>query len=175
MIPFTATLSAAAVTAAAHDMLWLKASTNVSCAVRRIFVGQYSDVGDAMAEMLSIQVIRGYTTSPTGGAAITPAPLDGRRPAFGALGAGEECRGNDTTLATTGTPEIIIAETFNVMGGWYWRCPDGDHLLPRSQSRSIWLDPGETLAVRLPVAPVDALTMAASMDFDEMELQDVNK
>lgn len=171
-IPFAAALVADAMAAAVTDILWLKAPSLNSIAVRRIFVGQYSDFADAQAELLSIQVIRGYTTSPTtGGAAITPRPFDSRRPAFGAQGTGEECRGGDTGLAADGTPHILVAETFNVMGGWYWKAPENDHLLPRSKSRAFWLDPGETLVVRTG-APADALTVNASMDFDEQQLDD---
>ena len=173
MIHFTATGSALAVSAAAHDMFWLKASSVNSIAIRRIHLGQYSDPGDAEAEMLSVQAIRGYTTSPSGGAACTPRAADTRRPAFGAEGTGEECRVNDTTVATTGTPHILAAEAFNVMGGWYWRVPDGDHLLPRKLSRAIWIAPGETFALRI-TAPADALTMNVSVDFDEMTTTDVD-
>jgi hypothetical protein len=40
---------------------------------RLLRLGQYSDAGDASAEMLSVLVMRGHTTSGSGGSSATPA------------------------------------------------------------------------------------------------------
>ncbi len=174
MIPYTAALVADSMAAAETDILWLKPASVNSIAVRRIFIGQYTAEADAQADMISVRIIRGFTTSPnTGGSAVVPAPLDSRRPAFGAQGTGEECRGGDTVLATGGTGVVLVAETFNVMGGWYWRAPDNDHLLRRPKSRAIWLDPGETLAVRLLTTDI-TINVNATIDFDEMQIDEID-
>lgn len=66
---FSATFSAVAVSAA-QDLFEIVAPNTSRVAIRSISLGQYSDAGDAQAEMLSVPLIRGYTTS--GGTSVTP-------------------------------------------------------------------------------------------------------
>lgn len=117
-------------------------------------IWQTSDFKDAEEEILQVQVIIGYTTSGSGGAAAT----------VGRLYAGEtaasftaECR--NTTLATTGTAYIVHADGWNVRAPYIWTPPVdwepfGTQAVP--------------LYVRLPVAPADSLTMNAMIKVREL-------
>lgn len=71
-----------------------------------------ADVGDAAEEMLQLSVIRGYTTSGSGGSANTPTPLDAIDTA-----AGFAAEINNTTIASNGTPITCWS------GGWNIRVP----------------------------------------------------
>lgn len=159
---FTATFSAIAVTAA-QDVFELVAPANARVRVRKIFIGQYSDAGDAAAEMLSVQVIRDYTVAGSGGAAVTPANLQPWSRAAGASVAR-----NNTTVANTGTPLVLIAETFNVQAGWLWAPspPDPRHR-PSYDDEYIYLEAGSRLVVRI-TAPVDSITMNGTLVFEEI-------
>src|SRR4029077_8853067 len=59
---------------------------------------QTSDHGDAQAEGLQLQAIRGFTTSGSGGTSVTPGLASSRDGAATAT-----CEANNTTVATTGT------------------------------------------------------------------------
>jgi hypothetical protein len=72
---FTATFSAIAVSAA-QDVFELITGATSRIEICEVFLGQYSDVGDAAAEMLSVQIVRGHTVVGSGGAAVTPANLE---------------------------------------------------------------------------------------------------
>ena len=62
---FSASFSAVAVSAA-QDVFELVAPSTSRVAIRSISLGQYSDAGDAAAELLSVLIMRGHTTSGPG-------------------------------------------------------------------------------------------------------------
>src|ERR1041384_3904542 len=70
MSVYVATFSAVAVTAA-QDAFEIVAPSNSRVAIREISLGQYSDSGDAQAELLSVLLIRGHGTAGTGGSVLT--------------------------------------------------------------------------------------------------------
>lgn len=115
-----------------------------------LFLGQSSDFGDAQAEILPYKVSRGFTVAGSGGAAVTPSPLDAAD-----VAAGFTCNRNNTTGAGTGTEVILHADTFNVAVGeklWLpegcgWHCNQG-------QSRMV---------VRINKVPADALTFSGTL------------
>lgn len=114
-------------------------------------LSQSSDVGDAAEEILRYRVIRGHTTSGSGGAAATPAPLS---PADAAAGfTAETC---NTTIASLGTTGNLLSGTLNIRQGsnplWF---PEGCE--PAASQANT------TLVVRLMAAPADSLTMSGTL------------
>ena len=151
---FTATVSATAVTAA-QDVFSILAPDGKQVKIREVVLSQYTDFGDAAAEILSVLVVRGYTTVGSGGSAVTPVNLDptGRR-------ASATVRANDTTVATGGTAQILRATAWNIQSEWLY--------IPDQSERAI-LMPNQRLVVRI-TAPADSVTMNATLVFEEMTL-----
>ena len=146
---------AAVVVSAAQDVFEIVAPASSRLMIREIRLGQYSDPGDAQAEMLSVQIIRGYTTSGSGGASVTPVNLS---PVSGAAAAVATVERNNTTVAADGTGAVLLADTFNVMGGWrYYPVPE----------ERIEVGVSQRLVVRI-TAPADALTMNGTLVYEEV-------
>lgn len=153
MAIYTATFSAVAVTAA-QDVFELVTTANTRAKIREIRLGQYSDAGDASAEMLSVQIIRGYTTSGSGGSSVTPSNLS---PVSGALAAVSTVEANNTTVAASGTGLVLFADAWNVQRGWRYAPPPEER---------IEVGVSQRLVVRI-TAPVDSLTMNGTIVFEE--------
>ena len=150
--PYSATFSAIAVSAA-KDLFEITAPSTHRVAIREIRVGQYSDAGDAAAEILSILIIRGYTTTGSGGAAVTPSlliPSDGV--------AASTVKRNNTTVAADGTPLILMADAWNIQAPFLW-LPDQNHRLI--------IAPSQRLVVRI-TAPADSITTNGTLVFEEL-------
>jgi hypothetical protein len=118
------------------------------------FLGQSSDFGDAQAEMLPYSVIRGHTTTGSGGTTVTARPQNRSGATAGAV-----VMANNTTQATVGTPVTMHADTFNVMAGEKLWIPDSCEW-EASQADT-------TILIRLGAAPADALTMSGTIYFRE--------
>jgi hypothetical protein len=159
MSVFTATFSAVAVSAA-QDLFELVAHTTSRVEILEASFGQYSDAGDAAAELLSIQIIRGYTVSGSGGSSVTPANV---KPWSRAAVTVVEA--NNTTVANTGAVEILVADSFNVQAGWVYR----PHRKERTDDELISLAAGQRLVFRI-TAPADAITMNGTVKFREIGL-----
>lgn len=163
MTTFTATFSAVAVTAA-QDVFELVAHSTCRVRVRDIKIGQYTDFGDAAAEILSVTVIRGFTTSGSGGSSVTPTNLQPwSRAAVSTVEA------NNTTVAQDGTGAVMVADTFNIAAGWSLR--DALSVFDNTVDKifaddGIWLEAGTRLVVRI-TAPADSITMNGTLAFEE--------
>ena len=155
---FTATFSAIAVSAA-QDVFQLTAHATSRIEICEIFLGQYSDAGDAAAEMLSVQIVRGHTTTGSGGAAVTPGNFEPWSRAAVTVVAR-----NNTTIAADGTAVVLHSESFNVQGGWLYKPlkSDCDNERPKIEASGI-------VAVRI-TAPADAVTMNGTIKFREIGL-----
>lgn len=155
---FTATFSAIAVSAA-QDVFELTTAATSRIEICEIFLGQYSDAGDAAAEMLSVQIIRGHTTAGSGGAAVTPANFEPWSRA-----AVTTVARNNTTVAADGTAVVLHSEAFNVQGGWLYKPlkTEHDNERPKIAISSI-------VVVRI-TAPADAVTMNGTIKFREIGL-----
>jgi hypothetical protein len=130
----------------AADLIELAPADDKPIAIIGLFMSQTSDFGDAQDELLSYKVIRGFTTSGSGGSAPTPRPLEATDPA-----AGFTAETNNTVLASTGTEEILHSDAFNVRVGEKLWLPDGfEWRCNQTQTR---------IVVRLNNAPADSLTM----------------
>lgn len=146
---YTVAFSAVAVTAAV-DLFEIRPASNKPVEIMGLFIGQSSDVGDAAAELLAYTVIRGFTTTGSGGATPTPTPLNQSDSAAGF--SAETC---NTTVATTGTTAVLHADTFHVAAGEKLWLPEGCEWELSAAATS--------LVVRLAAAPADSLTMSATL------------
>lgn len=159
---YAATFSAVAVSAA-QDVFEIVAPATKTVAIREIVIGQYSDAGDAQAENISVLLMRGHGTSGSGGSSVTPAsPSDPEQAA-----ASSTVEANNTTVASTGSPVTLRADSFNVASGWRYYPTPGDPNDPRIRDERIKLRPSERFVCRI-TAPADAVTMNATVVFDEI-------
>lgn len=148
---YAVTFSAVAITAA-QDLFEVTAAAAGVVRLVGIAVGQYSDPGDAQAEQLSLTVVRGYTTSGSGGSAFTPLALNSGDPAAAAA-----AEINNTTVATTGTAAVLWSDVWNVQAGYQvWFPPEN-----RPTARN-----SERIVVRIP-APNDSITTNGTLLFEE--------
>lgn len=145
---------AAVAVSAAQDVFEITAPPTHIVDIREVRLGQYSEAGDAAAEMLSVQIIRGHTTPGSGGAALPLYALQGA----GAPASGVEV--NNTTPASNGVAKTMLADAFAVQAGWRYRPPADER---------IQIQPGERAVVRI-TAPADALTMNGTLVLEEHRL-----
>ena len=120
-----------------------------------LFLSQSSDAGDAADELLRYRVIRGHTTSGSGGSAPTPIPVKGADAA-----AGFTAETLNTTIASVGTTVNLHSDTFNVRAGLQLWLPDGCEWAAGQGNT--------TLVVRLMAAPADSLTMSGTLYVKEL-------
>lgn len=143
---------AAATVSAAQDLFEITCAASGTLELVGVVLGQSSDYGDAQAEGLSLSIVRGYTTSGSGGAAATPVALNS-----GDGAATSACEVNNTTLATAGTAVTLHADAYNVQAGYQiWWPPEA-----RPTVRG-----GERVVVRQ-TAPADAITQSGTLYFQE--------
>lgn len=151
---YSLTFSAVAVTAA-QDLFELVPATDKPIRIHEIRVGQTSDAGDAQDELLQINIIRGYTSSGSGGTAtLTPNALDQNDAACGITNA----EINNTTQASGGSPVTLLTDAFNVRSGWLY--------MPTPETRPR-IAAGTRVVVTI-TAPADSLTMSGTIIFEEM-------
>lgn len=145
---FTATLGGIAIVAA-QDIFEITAGAK-RVIIRGVLLNQFSDFGDAQAEILSVSIIRGQAAG-TGGSVITPTNLKS-----GGVAPGAAVKGNVTGPGAGGT--LILADGWNVAAGWTY--------LPVKAER-IDLVPGERAGIRIN-APADSLTCNQTLIFEEV-------
>jgi hypothetical protein len=113
-----------------------------------------SDVGDTQEEILGLSWRRKYTTSGSGGGTAVAIPAE---PGDSAAGFSLECR--NTTVANTGTPDVVFMDGFNVRIPYIWT--PGERFRPycsQAQTQFTW---------RM-TAPADAITLNAMAVVEEM-------
>lgn len=146
---YTVSFTGVAVTTAV-DLFEITPADDKSLEVVGLFVAQSSDFGDAQAEQIGYRVIRGHTTSGSGGTATTPRPLNRSDVAAGFTA--ETC---NTTAASVGTTVDLHAGVINMQAGEYLWLPEGCEW-ELSQADT-------TLVVRLIAAPADSLTLSGTL------------
>lgn len=145
----TVSFAATAVTAQV-DLFEIRPADDKPLEVIGLFIGQSSDAGDAAAEILAYSVIRGFTTSGSGGSTPTPAMVSRSDTA-----AGYSAETLNTTLANTGTTVTLHADTFHIGSGEKLWLPEGcEWSLSQADT---------SLVVRLAAAPADSLTMSGTL------------
>ena len=148
---YTAVVEQIAVTAI-QDFLEITAPSDSIVKILSARLGQNSDPADAQAELLPVQITR-YATGGSGGtAAIAANPHE-----VGSPTKGSTVDRNNTTQG--GTPLVIVADVFNVQAGWIYQPPPEEQII---------ISPLGILAIELPVAPADELTMSGSITFEEI-------
>jgi len=148
---YTTEVSAIAVTAA-QDFFEINAPADSAVILHSCFIGQTSDVGDAAAEILGVQISRTTNgVAGSGGTVVTARPHAVGDSAFGGT---TEC--NNTTQTTTTTE--IVSEAFNIQAGWFYQ--------PAPDERIV-ISPSTTLVIEI-TAPTDSLTMHGRVTFEEI-------
>ncbi len=150
---YSVTFSAVAVSAA-QDLFEITPADDKPVEIVGIELGQSSDAGDAMDELLQISIIRGHATSGSGGSAPTPAPMGTADAA-----AGFTAEVNNTTIASTGTAVTLHTGCWNVRAGYINWFPEG--MRPTASQ-------GNTTIVVRQTAPADAITMSGTLYVREL-------
>lgn len=146
---YTVSFTEVAVTGAV-DVFEITPADDKPCEVLGLFLYQSSDFGDAAAEIIPYRVIRGFTSSGTGGVSTTPRPLQ-----RGDAAAGFTAETNNTGAATTGTAVDLHAGAFNVaVGEALW--------LPEQCEWGV-SQADTSLVVRLASAPVDSIDLSGTL------------
>ena len=101
---YTVTIDAGALAAASGDidLLEITPADDKPVELCGVLIEPYTEVGDAQEEFLRMAVIRGHTTSGSGGSAATPVPLDPGDAA--AAFTAEVLNGTVASAGTTVTP-----------------------------------------------------------------------
>lgn len=152
---YAITFEGVAVTAA-QDLFEISPADDKPVLIHAIYLSQSSDIGDAAEELLRVAIIRGHTSSGSGGSAFTPLPLQST--AGAAAGAAAEI--NNTTIAASGTTHMLHAEVFNIRAGWQY--------IPTPETRPGASQANTTIVVRLMAAPADSVTMSGAIVFEEL-------
>ena len=150
---YVVTIAAAAKTVS-EDYFEIAPADDKPCRIHALYISQYSDAGDAAEELLIVSLIRGYTASGSGGSAFTPLLLDKNDAA-----AGFAAEISNTTLATTGTPETLHSDSWNVRIPYVW--------LPTPEMRPRVSQAESRLVVRVS-APADSITVNATLYVEEL-------
>ena len=154
---YTAVFKAIAVTAA-QDLFEIAAPSDAAVIVHGFALNQVTEVGDAAEEMLQVTCNRGVgsVTSGSGGASVTPQPLEDGSPAFG----GTVERNNTTIMAVgSGTLEELEAAAWNI------RMPFERIYTP--EMRPV-ISPSNRWTLELETAPADSVTMEGTVWFEEV-------
>lgn len=149
IVPFTGI----AVTQA-QDAFEILTGSTYRVAIREIRLAQYSDMGAAQSELVGVTILRGHTSPGSGGSAVTPINTS---PWTGITAETTAARNNDTP-ASGGSPSLLLADSWNVMAGWYYNWEKDERIL---------VDRNQRLVVRI-TAPSDELTMNGTLVFEEL-------
>lgn len=152
---YTVTFTEVAVTAAV-DLFEIRPADDKPCQIYGLFLGQSTEFGDAASELLPYRVIRGFTTSGTGGGTPTPQPLWAAAGAAAGFGADT----NNTTVATTGTTTDLHSDSFHLATGEKLWLPEGGEWGVSQVETSI--------VIRLASAPVDSIDLSGTLYVREL-------
>ena len=150
MTVFSATFTAATISVA-QDMFEILAPSTSRVIVHEVVLSQHSagDFVDAQAEILPLTIVRGHSVSGSGGSTAGVANLN----PYGRAAVSTVER-NNTTGASSGSPEILWADGWHVQAGFIWRLSERLHSL--GTEGKIMLKPSQRLVVRIG-APADSL------------------
>jgi hypothetical protein len=155
MAVFTAPFSAIAVSAA-QDLFTLTAPSTSRLAILEVRFGQYTDFGDAAAEILGV-TMRSGDTAGSGGAAVTP--LNVSRHTSAPATAGTTVARNNTTQASGGS--VIWADAWNIQAPFLWLPPD-----PKQR----FIIEASGVFVVAVTAPADSITASGTITWEEIGL-----
>lgn len=151
---YTLTWDAATAVTTALDVFEISPADDKPIFIHEIRLWQTTDLQDAAEEIIPVSIIRGFTSSGSGGGTPTVGKkFDGDA----ADSFAEECR--NTTLANTGTTATLMKDAWNVRLPYIWTPTPPD--MPFASQAST------TIVVRIG-APADSITMDASMTVEEI-------
>lgn len=141
---------------AAVDFFSFAPATNKPVVIHAAYIGQTTEIGDAMEEILEIKIERGGTgyTVGSGGSAGTQTVLGPS-----GAGAGFTSRVMDTTKATFTSGEAKHRDAFNVRTGWVY--------LPTPETRLTVSAANGGASICLVAAPADSITWVGSLLLEE--------
>ena len=153
---YTASFKAIAVTAA-QDLFEITAGSAVPVVIHGFVLSQSTEVGDAQEESLQLTTNRGVgsTTSGSGGASVTPQPIDDADAAAAAT-----VERNNTTImvAGSGSLEELEVHSWNVRVPYvFWYTPE---TRPKIRGGARW-------TLELESTPADSITMNGTVWFEE--------
>lgn len=151
---YTATMASNAVSTT-KSLFHINGITNGTVVLHSAFIGQFSDAGDAQAEMLRIQITRSSSNSSAVGTAVTPRPHLVNDQAFAGV-----VRISNTYSATN---LVLLSETFNVQAGWYYTPTPEERIVIPPKSAGVSYP---SIRIDLPNAPSDAVTMSGRITFE---------
>lgn len=136
---------------AAADFLEITPATDKPVLLHSFYISQHTELADAAEEQLRIEVVRGHTTSGSGGATPTPRALnqDDAAAAF-------TTETRNTTIASTGTEHSLHVESWNIRQALVY--------MPTPECRPRGSGSTGRICVRLLAAPSDSVTF----DFDAL-------
>lgn len=154
---YTAVFEDIAVTAV-QDFFEIAAPATGIVKVIKWSIFQTSDVGDTEEEILAIETVRGdgTVTSGSGGASVTPEPIDN-----GDGAAGSTVERNNTTRMVVGTGTLDVLEKY----GWNVRVPIDIVYTPEEQPV---ISPSDRWTLSLNDTPGDSLTVSGMIVFEEI-------
>lgn len=154
---YSVAFAATTVAAASGDVDWFEITPadDKPVEIVGLDIAVTSELGDAADEWIPFQILRGHTTSGSGGSAPTPVALD---PSDGAAAFTAEVL--NTTVASTTTPLICHADAVNVRIGYSMWWPDG--FGPRATQANT------TIVVRQMAAVADDVTMTGTLYLREV-------
>lgn len=146
MRTYSTTFTATAATAAV-DFFEFAAAANKPIELVGMTIAQTSEIASNVGEdeFLTINIVRGNTTTGSGGSTFTPLPFDPFDPA-----AGFTAKVMNTTAASAGTPGNLHVDTFNIRLGFGMVWPQD--FGPRTHAAAGFL------VARLAAAPADSIT-----------------
>lgn len=140
------------------DLFYIKPAADKPVKLLGIKLGQSSEAGDAAEEALRFSVVRlpATVTVGSGGAAVTPAPVED----INTVAFAGTVRANDTTIATTSGSATTKEE-------FAWN--------ERSSPLEMWWEPdwaprvrnAEAIVIRLQTTPADDFSIAATLYLEE--------
>lgn len=133
----------------ADDLLELDAAAEKPIEVIGWVLGQTTEIKEAEEEMIRYRWVRGNTTSGTGGAAVTPRPVDAVDTAAGFV-----AEAGNTTAASAGTAVNMYSGGYNVRVGEQIWLPEG---------AGLWTSGTALLVMRLMAAPADSISFTATV------------
>lgn len=151
---YTVSFAATAVTAQV-DLFEISPADDKPVIIHAICLGQTTEVADAAEEMIGLTLLRGHTTSGSGGTATTPRPAD---PNAAAAGFAAECC--NTTIASAGTAVTLHADAWNIRAPY--------QLIFTPEMRPVVNQANTTLVLRTAGAPADSITMYGTMYCEEI-------
>jgi hypothetical protein len=146
--------------AAQQDLFYIKPAADKPVVIEGLYlsnVGIAADAGDAQEELWDVELIRvpATVTASTGGASMTPNPLQASDAA-----AGFTARINDTTKATsTGTLLVLHADGWNVRIPYVWMPPPEHRIIVAN---------AQAIVARLNSTPTDAVLCSGTMIVREL-------